>query len=229
MTQHSLKSICFISPVLIRHNFSDSQGSAGNYQPKSCFKNIDVGFTVDSSGSVGEQGYQKQKQLVQRLSSFYDISKQDTRIGVVIYGDKAFTTIGMNSYRDSSILQRAVGFLPRLGGGNRKEKALVAARKMFKAKRPPSQSGASQPTKVLVFITEGPQSATESDTFSLYHAVHPLERNGVRVIAVGIGSKVVYQELRSLVLDSNDIYLTTSLDDVDKVSRDLIKLICKVS
>lgn len=205
----------------------NSQGSAGNYQPKSCFKNIDVGFTVDSSDSVGEQGYQKQKELVQRLSSFYDISKQDTRIGVVIYGDKAFTTIGMNSYRDSSILQRAVGFLPRLGGGNRKEKALVAARKMFKAKRPPSQSGASQPTKVLVFITEGPQSATESDTFSLYHAVHPLERNGVRVIAVGIGSKVVYQELRSLVLDSNDIYLTTSLDDVDKVSRDLIKLICK--
>lgn len=208
--------------------FSDSQGSAGIYQPKSCFKNVDIGFAVDSSDSAGEQGYQQQKQLVQRLSSYYDISQQDTRIGVVIYSDKAFTTVGMNSYRDSSILRRAVGFLPRLGGGNRKDKALVAARRMFKATRPPSQSGSSQPSKVLVFITEGAQSSVAADRLSLEHAVHPLERHGVRVIVVGIGPKVLYQELRSIALDANDIYLATSLDDLDKVASDLIKLICKV-
>lgn len=202
------------------------QGLAGTY--KSCFKNADIGFVIDSSDSATSQEYQHQKELVQRLSSYYDISKQDTRVGVVVYSDKAFTTVGMNSYRDSSVLRRAVGALPRLSGGNRKDKALVTARRMFKARRPSSLSGSAQGSQVLVFFTEGAQTGVAADRLPLEHAVHPLRKHGVRVIAVGVGRQVVYQELRSIAQDPNDIYLTTSLDDVDKVSRELLKIICKV-
>lgn len=203
------------------------QGLAGSYQ--SCFKNVDIGFVIDSSNSTTAQGYQQQKQLVQRLSSYYDISKQDTRVGVVLYSDKAFTTIGLNSYRDSSILRRAVGALPRLGdNGNRKDKALVTARRMLKARRPPSLAGSSQASQVLVFITEGAQSGVGADILSLEHAVHPLRRNGVRVIVVGVGRQVLYQELRIIAQDPKDIYLVSSLNDVDKVSRELIRIVCKV-
>lgn len=199
------------------------QGLAGTYQ--SCFKNVDIGFTIDSSDSATTQGYTQQKQLVQRLSSYYDISKQDTRVGVVLYSDRSFTTVGMNSYRDSSILRRAVGALPRLGGGNRKDKALVTARRMFKARRP---SGSSKATQVLVFITEGTQSGVAAEMLPLERAVHPLRKHGVRVIAVGVGRQVLYQELRSIAQDPNDIYLTSSLDDVEKATRELMKIICKV-
>ena len=199
------------------------QGLAGTYQ--SCFKNVDIGFAIDSSDSATTQEYQQQKQLVERLSSYYDVSKQDTRVGVVLYSDKAFTTLGMNSYRDSSILRRAVGALPHLGGGNRKDKALVAARRMFKARRP---SGSAQAAQVLVFITEGAQSGVAADMLPLEHAVHPLRKHGVRVIVVGVGRRVLYQELRSIVQDPNDIYLTTSLDDMEKATQELIKIICKV-
>ena len=38
----------------------------------------------------------------------------------------------------------------------------------------------------------------------------------------------MYPELRSIVQDADDIYLVSSLNDVDKVSRDLMKTICKV-
>ena len=199
------------------------QGLAGTYQ--SCFKNVDIGFAIDSSDSATTQEYQQQKQLVQQLSSYYDVSKQDTRVGVVLYSDKAFTTVGMNSYRDSSILRRAVGALPYLGGGNRKDKALVTARRMFKARRP---SGSAQGSQVLVFITEGAQSGVAADMLPLEHAVHPLRKHGVRVIVVGVGRQVLYQELRSIAQDPNDIYLTTSLDDMEKVTRELMKIICKV-
>lgn len=202
------------------------EGLAGTY--KSCFKNADIGFVIDSSNSTTEQQYQHQKELVQRLSSYYDVSKQDNRVGVVVYSDKAFTTIGLNSYKDSSIIRRAVGALPRLGGGNRKDKALVAARRMFKARRPSSLSGSAQASQVLVFFAEGPQSGVASDRLSLEHAVHPLRKHGVRVIVLGIGRQVVYQELRSIAQDPQDIYLTSSLNDVDKVTRDLLKIICKV-
>lgn len=202
------------------------QGLAGTYQ--SCFKDVDIGFVIDSSDSATTQEYQQQKQLVQRLSSYYDISKQDTRVGVVVYSDKAFTTIGMNSYRDSSILRRAVGALPHLGGGNRKDKALVTSRRMFKARRPSSPTGSAQATQVLVFITEGAQSGVAADMLPLEHAVHPLRKHGVRVIVVGVGRQVLYQELRSLAQDPNDIYLASSLDDVEKATRELMKIICKV-
>lgn len=208
------------------HFLVSLQGLAGTY--KSCFKNVDIGFVIDSSDSTSTQEYQHQKEVVQRLSSYYDISKQDTRVGVVVYSDKAFTTIGMNSYKDSGILRRAVGGLPRLGGGNRKDKALVTARRMFKARRPSSLSGSTQATQVLVFFTEGAQSGVAADMLPLEHAVHPLRKHGVRVIVVGVGRQVVYQELRSIAQDPIDIYLTSSLDDVDKASRDLIKIICKV-
>ena len=199
------------------------EGLAGTYQ--SCFKNVDIGFAIDSSDSATTQEYQQQKQLVQRLSSYYDVSKQDTRVGVLLYSDKAFTTVGMNSYRDSSILRRAVGALPHLGGGNRKDKALVTARRMFKARRP---SGSAQANQVLVFITEGAQSGVAADMLSLEHAVHPLRKHGVRVIVVGVGRGVLYQELRSIAQHPNDIYLTTSLDDMEKATRELMKIICKV-
>ncbi|XP_078377620.1 SCO-spondin-like [Oculina patagonica] len=209
----------------VKANELSLQGLAGTY--KSCFKNVDIGFVIDSSDSATSQEYQHQKELVQRLSSYYDISKQDTRVGVVVYSDKAFTTVGMNSYKDSSILRRAVGALPRLGGGNRKDKALVTARRMFKARRPSSLSGSAQASQVLVFFTEGAQTGVAADRLSLEHAVHPLRRHGVRVIVVGVGRQVVYQELRSIAQDPHDIYLTASLDDVDKEARELLKIICK--
>ena len=120
-----------------------------------------------------------------------------------------------------------MGALPHLGGGNRKDKALITARRMFKAKRPQSLAGSAQASQVLVFITEGAQSAA-ANILPLERTVHPLRKHGVRVVVVGIGRKVEYRELRSITQDAGDIYLASSLNDVDKVSRDLMKIICKV-
>lgn len=202
------------------------QGAAG--RQKSCFKDADIGFVIDSSDSATVQEYQQQKELIQQLSSYYDISREDTRVGVIVYSDNAYTVVGLNSYRDSSIFQRAVRALPRIGGDNRKDKALIAARRMFKAKRPPGHAGSEKPSQVLVFITEGAQS-TAANTLPLEHFVHPLRKHGVRVVLVGIGWKVVYQELRNIAQRPSDIYLTSSLADADNVSRDLIEIICRVS
>ena len=199
------------------------QGAAGTQ--KSCFKNVDIGFVIDSSNSSSE--YQQQKALVQQLSSYYDISRENTRAGVILYNDNAFPIVGLNSYKDSYVLWRAVGALPNLGGGNRKDKALITARRMFKAKRPQSLAGSAQASQILVFITEGAQS-TVANMPSLEHVVHPLRKHGVRVVVVGIGRQVEYRELRSIAQDAGDIYLVSSLNDVEKVSRDLIKIICKV-
>ena len=195
---------------------------------KSCFKNVDIGFVMDASDSTTPQEYKNQKELVQQLFSYYDISREDTRAGVVVYSSNAFTIVGLNSYKDSSVFRRAVNALPRIGGGNRKDKALVTARRMFKAKRPQNLAGAEKPSQLLVFITKGAQS-TASDVLPLERAVHPLRKHGVRVVVVGIGQKVVYRELRKIAQDSKDIYLAPSLSDVDKVSHDLMKVICKVN
>ena len=201
------------------------QGAAGSQN--SCFKNVDIGFVIDSSDSTTLQEYQYQKELVQKLSSFYDISRENTRAGVIVYSDNAFTTAGLNSYKDLTVFKRAVGALPRLSGGNRKDKALITARRMFKTKRPQSLVGSPQPSQVLVFITEGAQTSA-ANMLPLQRAVHPLRKHGVRVVAVGIGPQVVYQELSSITHDAKDIYLASSLNDVDKVASDLMKIICKV-
>lgn len=201
------------------------QAAAGSQ--KSCFKNVDIGFVMDSSDSTSSQEYQHQKELVQRLSAYYDISRENTRAGVIVYSDKAFTTAGLNSYKDSSVFQRAVGALPRLNGGNRKDNALITARRLFKTRRPQSLAGSAKASQVLVFITEGAQSSA-ANMLPLERAVHPLRKHGVRIVVVGVGRQVVYRELRSIAQDAGDIYLASSLDDVDKVARDLIKVICKV-
>lgn len=188
---------------------------------------MDIGFVLDSSDSTTAQEYQHQKELVQTLASYYDISRENTRAGVIVYSDNAFTTVGLNSYKDLSVFKRAVGALPRLRGGNRKDKALITARRMFKIKRPQSLTGTPQASRILVFLTEGAQT-TAVNMLPLERAVHPLRKHGVRVVVVGIGRRVVHQELRSIAQDASDIYLASSLDDVDKVSRNLMKIICKV-
>ena len=98
---------------------------------------------------------------------------------------------------------------------------------MFKIKRPQSLTGTPQASRILVFLTEGAQT-TAVNMLPLERAVHPLRKHGVRVVVVGIGRHVVHRELRSIAQDASDIYLASSLDDVDKVSRDLMKIICKV-
>ena len=188
---------------------------------------MDIGFVIDSSDSTTSQEYQHQKELVQTLASYYDISRENTRAGVIVYSDNAFTTVGLNSYKDLSVFKRAVGALPRLSGGNRKDKALITAKRMFKTRRPQSLTGTPEASQVLVFLTEGAQT-TAANMLPLERAVHPLKKHGVRVVVVGIGRQVVHRELRSIAQDASDIYLASSLDDVDKVSRDLIKIICKV-
>ena len=198
--------------------------AAGTYQ--SCFRNVDIGFIVDSSNSSGN--YQKQKHLVQRLASSFDVSKAGTRVGVVIYGDNAHTIIGLNSYRDSSILQKAIGALPRLGGGNRKDRALLNARRMFKSTNRNAFDDFHRISKVLVFITEGNQTHGSNLT-PLLKAVHPLRKHGVRVIMVGVGDQVSYEELRTISRDPNDIYLVRSFDNLDKISAELMTKICRVN
>ena len=188
---------------------------------------MDIGFVIDSSDSTTSQEYQHQKELVQALASYYDISRENTRAGVIVYSDNAFTTVGLNSYKDLTVFKSAVGALPRLSGGNRKDKALITARRMFKTKRPQSLAGTPHASQVLVFLTEGAQT-TAANMLPLERAVHPLRKHGVRVVVVGIGRQVIYRELRSIAQDAGDIYLTSSLNDVDKVSRDLMKIICKV-
>lgn len=194
---------------------------------KSCFRNVDIGFVMDSSDSTTAQEYQHQKELVQKISSYYDISRDNTRAGVIVYSDNAFTTVGLNSYKDLAFFKRAVGALPRVNGGNRKDKALITARRLFKTKRPQSAAVFTQASQVLIFITEGPQTAVAS-SLPLERAVHPLKKHGVRVIAVGIGNQTVYRELSRIAHDTNDIYLASSLDGSDKVARDLMKIICKL-
>ena len=82
-------------------------------------------------------------------------------------------------------------------------------------------------SQVLVFITEGAQTPA-ADSLPLTRAGHPLKRHGVRVITVGIGNQANYQELSSIAHDYRDVYLTSSLNDTDKVTSDLMKIICKV-
>lgn len=67
--------------------------------------------------------------------------------------------------------------------------------------------------KIAVILTDGKQTKTP-DSIPLNQAVKPLQRDGVHLIAVGIGKSASRDELRLLTDNDQDVMLVSSFQDL---------------
>lgn len=189
---------------------------------KSCNATVDVAFIIDSSGSIARRNYKKIKTFVKYVARSFGISPNGTRAGIVLYSTKASIKAHFNQYNTTEDFEKAVDDLPHERGLTFIDKALdLASSQLF-------PRGRKDVPKVAMLLTDGEQTDPES-TVNLRVASAPLRRQGVRLIAFGVGKRINVRELRLTVERDEDVIRVMKFDDLITKVRNYTENLCQAA
>jgi len=169
-------------------------------------RRVDIGFILDSSGSLKNR-YADEKYFLKTLAASFDITNNDVRASVITFSSWSELSIKFNDHFDTNSFNAAVDAIPLMGYQTRIDKALLLAKSaMFTA-----QNGArSDVPKILVILTDGDQTGS----------IHPgdvvddLRASGIYFIVIGIGRFVNRHELEHMAGNYGRYFTPASFDEL---------------
>ena len=188
-----------------------------------CTPDVDVAFLIDSSGSIKLPDFTKMKTFVANLAEKFQISPSGSRAAVVLYSTNATVSFTFGTYTSPETFRKAVMDLKHERGFTRIDHALKKAyHSLFRG------NTRFLAQKLIFVLTDGKQTKSEPYT-RLDTASSPLKREGIRIIAIGIGKKVNMGELRQITSSEKDIIVAETFDDLSQFLNPLLKTACDVS
>ena len=189
---------------------------------RSCNTTVDLAFIIDSSGSIGRRNYGKIKSFVKYLAKSFGISPTGSRVGIVLYSTSASVKAHFGQSTTIEEFNNLVDRLPHEKGFTYIDKALeLAASELFQRAR-------KDVPRIAMLLTDGEQTDPDG-TVNLRVASAPLRRQGVRLIAFGVGKNINVRELRLAVERDEDVVRVMKFDDlIDKV-RNYTKSLCEAA
>jgi len=96
----------------------------------------DLLFLVDSSRSITQEEFQKEKQFVINLAKSFKVSPDYTRAGAIVYSNTAQLSIPLGKHSTIAHFTSAVNSLPYMGGRKLIDNAVQLASDTFADARP---------------------------------------------------------------------------------------------
>ena len=172
-----------------------------------CPTNIDLGFILDSSGSLRSE-YHKEKAFLKEVSKSFGIGENDTRVGVVTFSFTAEHSIKLNDHYDQDAFDTAVENIPLMGRTTRIDRALRMAQDVLFLERNGARAGVP---KVLILLTDGSQTQS-ADMEEPADVAKEIIASGIKLLVVGIGKGVNRVELEKISGSDLDTYTADSFD-----------------
>ena len=197
-----------------------------------CFKQADVCFVVDSSGSICENdgstascsSWTLLLSFISDVIDAFDIGYDKTRVGVVIFSDDASLVIPMNLYLNSDSLKVAVQSLNHLGGQTNTGKALHVTRTHCFARANGERQNVAN---IAIVVTDGLPTVVD---FNTNYEASTLKREST-VLAIGITEHVetrLLKDISSFPQKENQNYFTTpDFSDLRNILNVLVTETCK--
>lgn len=161
--------------------------------PKCASVIVDVGFIIDSSGSL-RNSYKDEMKFVKLLAKQFKISKDGSHVSILSFSDKATLRMKFGEVNELEAFKTAVDGIAHEGGRTRIDLALGLARdEMFLVKN----GARSNIPKLLILMTDGSQSA-DRDAQDPAAIAKEIRDMGINVIVIGIGNGVDTTELEAL-------------------------------
>ena len=148
---------------------------------------MDLGFLVDSSGSVGPANFQKCLDFVIELARAFTISPTDTRVGVVEFSHQVFPLFTFNDYATRAELEAAISNIKFIGSSTATGHGRKATEELFKDNR-------TGFPRILIVMTDGQANRGED----LTTPSQELRDAGVIIISVGLGHNYKKDELNKM-------------------------------
>ena len=175
----------------------------------SCQAVVDVGFILDSSGSLSKD-YGKEKDFLKTLAAAFGVSSNASRAGVVTFSYFSELSVKLSDHGDISSFKQAVDNIPLMGSTTRIDKALrLAQKELFSL----GNGGRAGVPKLLILLTDGSQTqdAGAEDPGDI---AEELRADGINILVVGIGNGINATELAHIAGEQKKVY---SADTFDKL------------
>ena len=177
-------------------------------KPK-CKAKVDVGFILDSSGSL-RNDYQNEKNFLKSLAGAFGVSKNDSRAGVITFSYYSEHSIKLKDHTDITSFNAAVDAIPLMGSTTRIDKALRLTQNELFTLENGARPGIP---KILILLTDGSQTqdAGAEDPGDISNE---LRQAGVTVLVVGIGSGTNQTELDHMAGGADNAFSAASFDEL---------------
>ena len=183
----------------------------------SCVQGVDVAFLMDSSESITDEDFEREKNAVKEIARKFLKASQKSRAGVIMYSGRPELSIDFRSQSSLDIFESEVEALTHKRSKTRIDLALRYAAKIIMPRR--------SVISIAVVMTDGVQTP-EPNVEPLGEAVVPLRSKGVRVLAVGVGPRVNRSELEELVTSQEDVFKMSSFQELLDKSDKLLEAVC---
>ncbi|XP_036394931.1 collagen, type XXVIII, alpha 1b [Megalops cyprinoides] len=187
---------------------------------------LELVFVIDSSESVGPENFNMVKDFVNTLIDRVSVSREATRIGVVLYShiNVLVSSLQQQSSRDD--IKAAVRRMPYLGEGTFTGSAIQLANQIFQAARPGVR-------KVEIVITDG--QADKRDLVRLEDVVKEAHDSNIEMFVIGVVNKSdpfyldFKNELNTIASDPNEehVYLIEDFMTLPALEGKLLSRICE--
>ena len=175
---------------------------------------IDLVFAVSASSTEAKKTFDLMKETLLSIVSTHGM--KNIHYTVMTYGSLTRTVVDFqDTFPDEQALLKKLESLSTVRGTPDLDLALADAKKAFEA--PGARPDAKQ---VLVFLVDNKSGSTEEDVLKSAMA---LEEAGVKVIPVGIGSKVNREELEKTTPLKKIIIEVPTKENAEKLGKKIMK------
>ena len=198
---------------------------AGYSPPEpTCAATVDVGFILDSSGSL-RNDYQREKDFLITLAAAFGVTQDNARASVVTFSFFSDLSIKFNDHSDIISFAGAVDAIPLMGSTTRIDRALRETQNQMFSLKNGARPGV---TKIVILLTDGSQTkdAGAEDPATI---ADEIRNSGIALIVVGIGTGVNPAELDKIAGGPDNAFSAASFDELVGGSfvQDLAEKSCK--
>ena len=191
----------------------------------SCHSIVDVGFILDSSGSLKLE-YGIEKDFLKLLAATFGVNPIGSRAGVITFGSNAELSIKLNSHTDILTFWDAVNNITFMNSWTYIDRALrLAQSEMFSV----DNGGRPGIPKLIVLFTDGTQ--TKNDNYEDPAGISEELRNeGINLLVVGMGQDTNVTELIKIAGGTENVFNKISFADLleNQFINDIRETSCKI-
>jgi len=170
----------------------------------------DLGFILDSSGSV-RGDFHKEKTFLKQIAERFHIVENWAHAGVVSFSHEARLDIPFNAHYEQASFEKAVDAIRPIGFTTRIDLALIKARDSLFARSNGARDGVN---KAIVVITDGHQTYNAHGVTDPSDISNKMRDDGFTIVVVGIGSDVHPKELDDIAGGAGKSYRAATFDDL---------------
>lgn len=181
------------------------------------FSELEIGFAIDGSASIqfyGKTNFQKLKDFVTKLTRSFNVSNNETRVGLIVYSTTSTLAFNLDRYSSLNRTVEAINNATYPGGGTFTGQALnLAATGLFN-----DSVIRANVSQVLVLVTDGVSTDDVIEPAGSLYSVF--------VYVVGIGKNYELSQLQRIARDKQERVFPTEFDKLQNVADDVRGQIC---